>query len=136
MANWIAPAIIAFFCWGLWAFLPKIATQYLSPKSIVVYELVGAAVVAFVLLVTMDFKPQFHPRGVAVASIIGALGVGGSLAFIYAVSKGPVGVISVVTALYPVLTLVLAFFVLQEPISLKQSIGIVLAFIAIFLMST
>ena len=136
MANWLAPALFAFFLWGFWAFLPKIATQYIDPKSIIFFEVFGAIFVGLIALVSLDFKLQTDPRGVALAILVGALGLGGSFAYIYAIAKGPVGIISIFTALYPILTIMLAYFVLHEPISVKQGVGICFAIVAIFLLST
>ena len=136
MANWLAPALLAFIIWGFWAFLPKIATQYIDPKSIIFYEVFGTIIIGLIALVSLDFKVQTDPRGVALAVIVGALGLGGSFAYVYAIAKGPVGVISIFTALYPILTILLAYFILHEPISVKQGIGICFAMVAIFLLST
>lgn len=136
MKNWLAPAVVAFICWGIWAFLPKIATQYINPRSVVVYEIVGALIVALIAFVSLGFKVQTHPIGSSLAIIIGALGLGGSLAYLYAVGKGPVSVVSVLTALYPILTITLAYLLLHEPVTLKQGIGMLLALVAIILLTT
>ena len=136
MANWLTPALLAFVIWGFWAFLPKIATRYIDPKSIIFYEVVGAIIIGLIALVSLDFKLQSDPRGVALAVIVGALGLGGSFAYVYAIAKGPVGVIAVFTALYPILTVSLAYFILHEPITAKQAVGICFAAVAIFLLST
>jgi transporter family protein len=136
MANWLTPALLAFVIWGFWAFLPKVATQYINVKSIIFFEVFGAMVIALIALVSLDFKLQTDPRGVALAVIVGALGLGGSFAYVYALAKGPVGIISIFTALYPIVTILLAYFILQEPISLKQAVGIGFAFVAIVLLST
>ena len=136
MANWLTPALLAFVIWGFWAFLPKIATQYINVKSIIFFEVFGAMVIALIALISLDFKLQTDPRGVALAVVVGALGLGGSFAYVYALAKGPVGIISIFTALYPIVTVLLAYFILQEPISLKQAVGIGFAFVAIVLLST
>lgn len=136
MTNWLTPALIAFVFWGVWAFLPKIATQYINPNSVIVYEVIGSIIVGLIALFSIDFKLQTQPLGIFWAVIIGALGLGGSFAYVYAVSKGPVGIISIFTALYPILTILLAYFVLHEPITIKQAIGMVMALAAIFLLST
>lgn len=136
MAQWLTPALLAFVVWGFWAFLPKVATQYINVKSVIFFEVFGAMVIALIALISLDFKLQTDPRGVALAVIVGALGLGGSFAYVYAVTKGPVGIISVFTALYPIVTVLLAYFILQEPISIKQAIGIGFAIVAIVLLST
>jgi transporter family protein len=136
MANWLTPALLAFVIWGFWAFLPKIATQYINVKSIIFFEVFGAMVIALIALISLDFKLQTDPRGVALAVVVGALGLGGSFAYVYALAKGPVGIISIFTALYPIVTVLLAYFILQEPISIKQAVGIGFAIVAIVLLST
>jgi len=136
MVNWLTPAVLAFVLWGFWAFLPKIATQYIDPKSIIFFEVIGAILIGLIALISLDFKVQTEPRGVILAIIVGALGLGGSFAYVYAISKGPVGIISIFTALYPILTILLAYFILHEPMTIKQGIGICFAFVAIFLLST
>jgi transporter family protein len=136
MAQWLTPALLAFVVWGFWAFLPKVATQYINVKSIIFFEVFGAMVIALIALFSLDFKLQTDPRGVALAVIVGALGLGGSFAYVYAVTKGPVGIISIFTALYPIVTVLLAYFVLQEPISIKQAVGMGFAIVAIVLLST
>ena len=136
MNSWLAPSVIAFLCWGLWAFFPKLAVQYIEPKSALVYHAIGAFSVAVVVLFVLDFKLEFDIRGAGYAFATGVLGLAGSLAYLYAVAKGPVSLIAILTALYPVITLVIAYFVLQEPITVKQAFGVVLAFIAIGLLST
>jgi transporter family protein len=136
MANWLTPALLAFVLWGWWAFLPKVASQYIDPKSIIFYEVFGGIIIGLIALVSLDFKVQTEPRGVALGVTVGALGLGGSFAYVYAIAKGPVGIISVFTALYPILTVSLAYFILHEPVTAKQVVGICFAVVAIFLLST
>lgn len=62
-------------------------------------------------------------------------GVGGALAYLYALQKGPVALIATVTALYPIFAIVLAALILQEPVSLRQGIGIALGLLAMVLVS-
>jgi transporter family protein len=57
------------------------------------------------------------------------------LAYLFAVSRGPVTIISTVTALYPILAVLLAYLFLNEPISVKQGLGILLGPVAIVLIS-
>jgi transporter family protein len=92
--------------------------------------------VALGVLVALGFRPDSDVRGAALAVATGVLGVMGALAYLFAVVRGPVTLVSTATALYPVLTLLLAYGLLQGPLSLKQGIGIVLALIAILLIST
>ncbi len=133
---WMWPAFAAFVMWGVWAFLPKLVVQSMSARSAIVYEALGGALVAFAVFIVLNFRIEADPRGIGLAILTGVLGVGGALAYLFALTRGPVSLIAVVTALYPVLTIVLAYFVLHEPISAKQMFGIVLAFVAMVLIAT
>lgn len=135
MGSWLAPAMLAFLCWGVWAFLPKLTTRYLDPKSAVVYEALGGLLVAFVALLWLGGRPAADGRGVALALTTGVLGMAGALAYLYAVVRGPVTLISTATALYPILAILLAALLLQEPVSLRQGTGILLGLVAIVLIA-
>ena len=135
MKEWALPAFGAFFLWGLWAFIPKITVKYISPKSALIYEVLGAILVAAVVLHSLEFRPAMHPTGVALGIATGFLGFLGALCYLFAVSKGPVSLIVVLTALYPVISILLAMFFLHESITLRQGVGIIFALTAMFLVA-
>jgi transporter family protein len=135
MTGWKLPAFAVFVAWGLWSFLPKLTVRYIDPRSAAVFESFGTIIVALGLLAAMQMRVQFHPAGVALALATGVLGLLGALAFLVAVSRGPVSLITMVSALYPVLTVVLAMLFLGESISLRQGIGMALALVAMVLMA-
>ena len=136
MREWMAPAIITFLCWGLWGFTSKLTTRYISPRSAIVYEMLGVLLVAIIVLFTLNFRLDVNPRGIILALITGVLGILGALAFLNAVSKGRVSIVVSFTALYPALAILLATLILKEPITLKQGVGILLALIAMLLVAT
>ncbi len=133
MSEWLPPTVLAFLFWGVWAFLPKLTLRYIDPRSAIVYEAMGGLLIALVVLVLMAFKPAAEPRGIVLAVATGALGVAGALAYLYAMRTGPVAPVATISALYPLLAIVLAGLVLREPVSLKQGVGIVLGLIAMAL---
>lgn len=135
MGHWFAPAALSFVCWGLWAFLPKLTTRYLDPRSALVYEVLGTMLVAVVVLFSLGGRPAVDPRGIGLAVLTGVVGVIGALGYLFAVVRGPVTLISTVTALYPVLAVLLAALILHEPVSLRQGLGILLALVAIVLIA-
>jgi transporter family protein len=136
MKPWIMPTFGAFVVWGLWSFIPKITVRYISPKSAVVYEVLGGIFVATAVLYTLNFRPDMHPKGVALGITTGLLGFLGALFFLFAVSAGPVSLVVSLTALYPVISILLAVFILQEPITVKQGLGISFALVAMFLVAS
>lgn len=135
MPAWFAPTLAAFLCWGLWAFLPKLTMRYIAPNSAIVYEAIGGVLVALLVLGWLGWKPETDPRGAVLAVATGMLGILGALAYLYAMRSGPVVLIATLTALYPLLAILLAVGVLHEPISWKQGLGIVLGLVAMALIA-
>jgi transporter family protein len=136
MNNWLVPSLAALLFWGLWSFIPKITTQYIHPKSAILFEVLGGLVIAFIVLVSLDFKIDIHPKGMILAMVTGALGFSGALCFLYAASKGPISLVSVVSALYPVIAILFGIFFLNESLSVKQGLGIILGLGAVVLIAT
>jgi transporter family protein len=56
--------------------------------------------------------------------------------FYLALGTGKAAIIVPLTALYPVVTLMLSLLILQEKVTLLQAVGIILALVAIILMSS
>jgi transporter family protein len=136
MNNWILPAVVAFVCWGIWAFIPKITTRYISPTSAMIYEAIGVGIMGFAVLVFIGFRPEVHVKGISLALLTGILGISGALGFLFAVKSGKVSIVAMFTAMSPVLTIFLAYIFLREPITLKEGLGIVFALVALFLFAS
>lgn len=136
MNEWIFSALIALLLWGFWGFFPKLATENIDPKSALVYGALGMAIVGLLVLIFVGSNLQFNLEGFTFAILTGVAGALGALAFLYAVNKGRVSVVTTTTALYPLVTITLASLILKEPISLKQSLGIFFALIAIVLFAS
>ena len=136
MEPWLIFAVLSLLLYGLWGFFPKLATQNgIEPRSILIYETIGTAVVALIVLAVIGFKPQFSGKGFSFALIAGTAGALGSLFFLLALSKGKASVVVTMTALYPLVVIILSYFVLKEPLTLKQGIGIVFAVAAMIMFS-
>ena len=136
MKSWILPTLLTLIFWGVWGFFPKLTVQYISPKSAIIFEILGAMLVAFSILCLLRFKLDVHPKGIALAISTGVFGLAGALCFLTAVSRGKLSSVVTVTALYPVVTLTLAFMILKEPVTIREVLGMVLALAAIVLVTT
>jgi uncharacterized membrane protein len=61
-------------------------------------------------------------------SILGGLMMAvGSLAYMFALKRGGAGEVTTITALYPALTLMLSIIFLQEDLTFKKGVGVILA---------
>lgn len=135
MTEWLPAALIALMSFGLWGLFTKLAIVYIDSKSALVFQTVGVLIVGLIALTLVNFKPATEIKGLSFGLLTGiAYGVG-CLFYFIAVGKGKVTTVVTLTALYPLVTILLSYFLLQETINYKQCIGILFALIAIFLMS-
>ncbi len=132
MKTWILPACVTLICWGFWGFVPKITTRYISPMSAMIYETIGALIVGGVVLVLLDFRPDVHMKGICLGIATGMLGLTGALGFLFAVKSGKVSVVAMFCSLSPLITIALGCLILKEPLTIKEGLGILSAFAAIF----
>ena len=133
MKEWFLYASISLILWGLYAFLPKISNQHISPQSILIFQVIGNIIVSIIVLFTIKFSPNVHSIGSSLAIISGIAGLTGTLFFLLAMSKHPLTVVVTFTALYPIITIALSYFFLNEIITIKQGLGMIFAIIAIIL---
>lgn len=133
MENWFGAAILSLIIYGFWGFFPKIAVTYINPQSALIFEVAGALLVGVGALFYTGFQPQMHPKGVLFAILTGVAGMLGTLFYFAAASKGKISIVVSMTALYPLITIILAAIFLREPITVKQIFGVFFALVAIFL---
>ena len=121
--RWIVPAIGAMVVWGFWAFLPKLALQSLQPHSVIFYESLGNFCVSLPILFHLHFRLPFQKKIVALVGMSSALTALAILSYFIALHNGPVAVVVTMTAMYPVLCLVLAHVFLKEKLNRTQCVG-------------
>lgn len=134
--NWLLSALFALIIYGFWGFFPKLAVSYISPRSALVYEVGGALLVGLFILFLIDFQPETNPKGILFAMLTGIAGMAGTFFFFSAAQKGKISVVVCLTAIYPLITVILAVLFLKEPLTVKQFFGMVLAIGAIILLAT
>jgi transporter family protein len=133
--DWVVTAIFALLFWGGWGFFQKLATNSMPPKSVYLFTVSGAFITAFLVLVSLHFRVEVNPKGISLALLAGLLGSIGGLCFVHSVSKGKASVVITMTALYPLVTIILSFLFLRETITLKQGVGIVFALLAMLFLA-
>lgn len=121
--------------WGLMTFLPKLAVTSLSPTSCIIYEIAGGLTVALIVLAWPGVKLEFEPRGALLSYAVGICGFLGTLAYFFAVTRGPVALAAPLSALYPIIAVLLGVLLLKEQLSPQQMLGAVLALVSIILMA-
>jgi bacterial/archaeal transporter family protein len=136
IAPWFWFATITLVSWGVVGLLQKLSTNYISAESSLIWLVVG-----FLVL-----EPLFYP-GKAVfhyshwnlmwALVGGVLNALGAWALFAALRNGGhASIVAPITALYPLVVILLVPFVLHESINSLQVMGIICALIAVVLLST
>lgn len=128
-------ALLALVVWGFWGLFSKLATQYIHPSHAAAYEVVGAAMVALCIVIYAQFKLDTNPLGVFYAILTGICMSLGGVLFLMALSRGNAYVVTMLTSLYPIVTLLLLFLVFRESITIRQAVGMVFAACAVILLA-
>lgn len=142
---WLFWSLITIVLWGTWGLVSKIASDGVDAWMNQLLFTVGIAP----LLVFVSWKvskgsntgesaPESGARrkGVFWAFLTGILGGTGNMAYFEAMVKGgKASVVTPVTALFPMVTVLLALVFLKERLGRVQWIGLALAFVAIYLLN-
>ncbi len=103
------------------------------------YPLLALRVVSLTLMLTQARRANVRlavPRRDALLVVLTGLGdAGGNVFFVLAAQAGRLDIASVLTALYPAATVLLAALLLREQLSRLQSVGVGLALLAIVFIS-
>jgi bacterial/archaeal transporter family protein len=135
-AAWLWYSMMAIIFWGAWAVLSKLGSRLIPAETTQFLFTVGAVPVAFVLLAAKRFKIGSNGKGVAY-SLGNGIASGLGMLALYAAfrSGGNTSVIMVTTALYPMITVLLAFLILRERLTKLQLVGLLLAGAAMVIFS-
>lgn len=135
MLAWLIPSLMALAFYGVWGFLPKLSAKYLNPTSAVLYEVIGGVIVGVIILAYSKGRLEFNPYGMMCGIGTGMCMLAGGLCYLYAAKNGNLAVVVTLTAFYPAITVLLSYFVLGDPISPQQLVGIGLGLVAIVLIA-
>ncbi len=135
--KWLLYSLACLTLWGAWGVVLKLA-QRMLPAWYELYVSTNLAIVVAVLVVWVLYRHDINPTptGLAVAMAAGALGTLGYVFLVLSLEAGgPASLVIPLTALYPAVTALLAVGLLKERISAEQALGVVLAVLAIYLLS-
>ena len=132
---WFVPAVAALMLWGVWGLFQKLATNQMTPRNVYLAAVLGMIVVALVVFAMSDVPLQMNARGVFLALLAGICSSLGGFLFLHAISRGKASVVIPFTALYPLVTIILSVTVLNETLTARQGVGIVMALISMVLLA-
>ncbi len=133
MQYWYLPAFLSLVNFGLWGLFAKLSVNYVDSKNALFYQTIGVLIAGLVVFYMMNFKASTNPKGIIFGLLTGLTYGAGCLFFFFAVTRGNLATIVTLTALYPVITIILSYCILHETISLRQGIATVFALIAMIL---
>lgn len=142
LPRWFLWTIATLISWGLWAILSKLIGDQISPAHSQVLSTIGILPILGILWyfsdpdeqVLQDASPRQRRRGIAFALGSGIVSSVGNVPFYHLLSGGTNAASAVaVTAMAPMVTILLAVLFLREYLNRIQVCGIGLALIAIYL---
>jgi drug/metabolite transporter (DMT)-like permease len=133
---WLLFAIITTTFWGVWGALIEMPEKAGFPAtlgySVWALTMIPPALVALRLI---RWKLEYDRRAIGLGCLIGFTGAGGQLILFQALRTGPAYLVFPFISLSPVITILLSTFFLKERASTRGWLGIILAMIAIPLLS-
>jgi uncharacterized membrane protein len=135
MLTWLVPAIFASFAWGLWAFLQKTAGTQVNPLTHSLVQGFVSLLVTALLFVILKQEFTLDGNKAALSAFGGIVICCANLAFLIAMSRGSVGIVVPLTALYPVFSILIGALVLKEVPNAPHTFGMFLAGCALFFLT-
>ena len=132
--RWVTYTLGAIILWGLWGIVSKLAADDLS--SWTTHLLFTAGLIPPALWCSRRQKLEWKtasPKGLLLAFLAGLSGALGNIAFFAALEKGNASLATTMSALYPLITVLLGTIFLKERLQFGQLIGLALAMGAILL---
>lgn len=135
--KWLWCSVLCVLCWGGWALVSKLGTDEISASGMQFIFAFGFIPVAVAALALKPVKFEKNIKGIAYGLGNGVLaGIGGLALFAAYRTGGNTSVITVATALYPMITVALAFLILRERLTRLQVIGLGFAALAMIILAS
>src|SRR5438876_10942296 len=135
MPRWLRWSLLALLCWGVWAIMAKLIGEALSGTHNQALSTLGILPVVLALGVAKKSSTRDNRRrGIPCALVGGVLACVGNVVYYGVLSRGGEAAMVVpLTALYPLVTILLAMLLLKERLNRIQTAGLLLSLVAIYL---
>jgi bacterial/archaeal transporter family protein len=134
-SAWLFYALLCVVWWGVWGFLSKLGSDRISPQQLQILFTIGIIPSSLLAWAQLGFKLETDRRGTIYGILNGVFTGLGMLAYYAALARERASIVGPFTALFPLLTVALAFAFLRERINRIQAAGMILALVAIILLS-
>lgn len=135
--KWLFYSLIALLSWGLWGVVLKYASRWLSWQQLYVFSSMATLTMATLILLTAGKRiTSVNPYYALLAFVAGFAGAVGYVSMVRALeSGGEASVVIPLTSLYPAVTVVLAWLLLGEKLTVSKILGLILVLVAAYLLS-
>jgi transporter family protein len=130
LKTWYLYSVLTVITWGFWGVFSKLASNYSKPKQALLFQTAGVLAFAVVVLFIEKFHFEWSLPGFSWAASGGFLAFVGFLTFFAALDQGKASTVVTLSALYPLVTILLSIAFLHERLTPRQGVGIVFALIA------
>jgi transporter family protein len=135
-SQWFWLSLLTILLWGAWGLQSKLIVDQISPWTNQFLFPLGLLPLMLAMRISNRYAGDRHQRaGNSWAFLTGVLGGIGNIAFYVALLKGKVSIVVPLTGLFPIITVAAARIFLKERINRWQIMGLVLATMAIYLLS-
>jgi drug/metabolite transporter (DMT)-like permease len=133
---WLLYAVLTTVFWGIWGALIELPEKAGFPATLG-YSVWAITMIfpAIAALKIIGWKLEYDRRSIILGCIIGFTGAGGQLVLFQALRTGPAYLVFPFISLSPVITVILALIFLKEKASKRGWTGIIMALLAIPLLS-
>ncbi len=134
---WLLLPVIIFLLWGIQAFVMKFSNETMKAESIFFYMMVTGVLLIPVALMMTDFNQEINWgfKGPYLAAMIQVLNALGALTLVYALRFGKAIIVVPLTALAPVITVILSLIIYAVIPHVVVIAGMVLTAAAIYLLA-
>ena len=135
-AGWFWCCMFCLLCWGPYVLVSKLGAIEVPALTMQFLFTIGGVPVAIGVLATRRFRLEKSRKGITYGIIVGLLsGIGGMALFAAYGTGANTAVVTVMTGLYPMVTVLLAVWLLHERLTRRQCVGLACAAAAFVLFS-
>lgn len=135
MKVWYLYALLTVLMWGVWGVFSKLGSAHARPRQMLLFQAVGVFAFALITLALEKFKVEPTWPGFSWSFAAGFFTFIGFLTFFAALEQGKASTVVTLSALYPVVTILLSILFLHERLTMRQAAGIALALAASVLLA-
>jgi drug/metabolite transporter (DMT)-like permease len=134
-SPWMAYGLLTLLLFGMSCITQKFTTRYISDELSTIFFTIGFVPLALVIWVVGSPPWNLSAKDWSVGIAVGLLMAIGTLALFAALRRGKASIVTPLTALYPLITVILAVVFLNEHLDLTKIAAIAVALIAAMALS-